>query len=82
MITEFLVMPGERTKRLDAFLVSHERGVSRSSLQRLIVSGRIRVNEHMAKPGQKIKPGDRIAMDKPEPGPMMVNDQIVPLELL
>ena len=82
MITEFLVMSGERTKRLDAFLVSHERGVSRSSLQRLIVSGRIRVNEHIAKPGQKIKPGDRIAMDKSEPGPMMVNDEIVPLELL
>ncbi len=82
MITEFLVMPGERTKRLDAFLVSHERGVSRSSLQRLIVAGRIRVNEHIAKPSQKIKPGDRIAIDKPEPGPMMINDEIVQLERL
>lgn len=82
MITEFLVMPGERTKRLDAFLSSHERDISRSSLQRLIVAGRIRVNEHIAKPSQKIKPGDRIAMDKPEPGPMMINDERVPLELL
>ena len=82
MITEFHVMAGERAKRLDAFLVSHERGVSRSSLQRLIVAGRIRVNARIAKPGQKIKPGDRIAIDKPEPGPLMVNDEIVPLELL
>jgi 23S rRNA pseudouridine1911/1915/1917 synthase len=82
MITEFHVMPGERAKRLDAFLVSHERGVSRSSLQRLILAGRIRVNAHIAKPSQKIKPGDRIAIDKPEPGPLMVNDKVVPLELL
>jgi 23S rRNA pseudouridine1911/1915/1917 synthase len=82
MITEFHVMAGERAKRLDAFLVSHERGVSRSSLQRLIMAGRIRVNAHIAKPSQKIKPGDRIAIDKPEPGPLMVNDKVVPLELL
>jgi len=82
MITQFVVAEGERSKRLDAFLVSHERKVSRSSLQRLIVAGRIRVNARIAKPSQKIKPGDRIAIDKPEPGPLMVNDERVPLELL
>jgi len=82
MITKFVVAEGERTKRLDAFLVSHERDISRSSLQRLIVAGRIQVNEHIVKPSLKIKPGDRIAIDKPEPGPMMLNDEIVPLELL
>ncbi len=82
MITEFLVMAGEKTKRLDAFLVSHERGISRSRLQRLIVAGRVRVNAHVTKPGQKIKPGDRITMDSPEPGPVMVNDREVPLEII
>jgi 23S rRNA pseudouridine1911/1915/1917 synthase len=82
MNAQFVVAEGERIKRLDAFLVSHERGVSRSSLQRLIVAGRIRVNARIAKPSQKIKPGDRISIDKPEPGPLLVNDEIVPLELL
>lgn len=82
MITEFIVAAGERIKRLDAFLVSHERGVSRSSLQRLIVAGRIRVNAHAAKSSQKIKPGDRITMDKPEPGPLLVNNETVSLEVL
>lgn len=82
MITEFLVMAGETPKRLDAFLVNHERGVSRSRLQRLIMAGRIRVNTLVTKPGQKIKPGDRITMDSPEPGPVMVNDCVVPLEIL
>jgi len=82
MITEFIVMSGERIKRLDAFLVSHERGISRSRLQRLIVTGRIRVNAHIAKPSQKIQPGDRITIDAPEPGPLMVNDEVVPLQVL
>ena len=36
----------------------------------------------LAKPSQKIKPGDQITMDRPEPGPLMVNDERVPLEIL
>ncbi len=82
MITEFVVATGEKSKRLDAFLVSHERKVSRSRLQRLIIAGRIRVNAQVTKPGQKIKPGDRITMDSPEPGPLMVANEIIPLNLL
>ena len=82
MITEFIVSAGERTKRLDAFLVSHERGVSRSTVQRLIMAGRIRVNSVVVKPSQKIKPGDEITLDKPEAGPLLVNNEPVPLDLL
>jgi 23S rRNA pseudouridine1911/1915/1917 synthase len=76
------VAEGERSKRLDAFLVSHERRVSRSSLQRLILAGRIRVNADVVKPSQKIKPGDRITIDKPEPGPLIVDNKPVSLEFL
>ena len=82
MITEFVVNAGEKIKRLDTFLVSHERRVSRSSLQRLIVAGRIRVNANVVKSSHKIKPGDRITMDTPEPGPLLLNNEIVSLEVL
>jgi 23S rRNA pseudouridine1911/1915/1917 synthase len=82
MNTEFIVAAGERVKRLDAFLVSHERGVSRSRVQQLILAGRVRVNADVAKPSQKVKPGDRISLDKPEPGPLIVNHNPVPLEVL
>lgn len=82
MITEFLVTTGEARKRLDQFLVHREPDVSRSGLQRLIESGRIRVNAQVAKPGQKIKPGDRITMDTPEPGPLLVDGEQVPLEVV
>ena len=82
MITEFVVAEGERTKRLDAFLVSHERKVSRTGLQRLITAGRIRVNADVVKSSRKIKPGDRITIDQPEPGPLLVDNEPVPLEIL
>ncbi len=82
MITEFIVSAGERVKRLDAFLVSRERKVSRSSLQRLIRAGRIRVNTAVVKPNQKIKPGDRISMDSPEAGPLLLNNKPIPLDIL
>jgi 23S rRNA pseudouridine1911/1915/1917 synthase len=82
MITEFIVTAGEKRKRLDHFLVHREREISRSSLQRLIESGRIRVNARTTKPGQRIKSGDRITMDTPQPGQLLVNGEIAPLEVL
>ena len=82
MITEFVITEGEKRKRLDQFLVHREPEVSRSSLQRLIELGRIRVNAQKAKPGQKVKPGDRITMDRPEPGPMVLNGQALSLQIL
>lgn len=82
MITEFVITGGETRKRLDQFLVNRERDVSRSGLQRLIERGRIRVNAQVVKPSQKIKPGDRITMDTPQPGALLVKGKTVPLEIL
>lgn len=82
MITEFLVSSGEKAKRLDQFLVHREPDISRSRLQRLIELGRIRVNEAVAKPSQKIKPGDRITMDSPQPEELERDGETVALEIL
>lgn len=82
MITEFIVTAGETRKRLDQFLVNRERDMSRSRLQRLIELGRIRVNARMVKPSHTIKPGDHITMDVPQPGPLLVDGKVMPLEIL
>jgi 23S rRNA pseudouridine1911/1915/1917 synthase len=82
MITEFVVTAGEMRKRLDQFLVHRERDISRSGLQRLIELGRIMVNARVVKPSHNIKPGDRITIDTPQPGPLLVNGEAVPLEIL
>ena len=82
MITEFLITAGEQPKRLDVFLVNRERDMSRSALQRLIELGRIRINDQVVKPSQKIKPGDRITMDVPKPEPLELKGEAIPLEVL
>ena len=82
MITEFVVTSGEQSKRLDIFLVNRERDISRSALQRLIEDGRIRINDQVVKPSQKIKPGDRITMDVPKPEPLGLKGEALPLEIL
>lgn len=82
MITEFLVTAGEKAKRLDRFLVCREPNISRSRLQRLIELGRIRLNEQRVKPSHTIQPGDRITMDVPEAGPLELQGEPIPLEIL
>ncbi len=82
MITEFVVTSGEQPKRLDIFLVNRERDISRSALQRLIELGRIRINNQVVKPSQKVKPGDKITMDVPKPEPLQLKKEAIPLEIL
>ena len=82
MITEFVVTSGEQPKRLDVFLVNRERDLSRSALQRLIETGRIRINDLIVKPSQKIRPGDRITMDVPKPEPLALRGEAISLEVL
>ena len=82
MITEFLVTSGEQPKRLDVFLVNRERDMSRSRLQRLIELGRIRINDQVVRPSQKIKPGDKITMDVPKAEPLALQGEAIPLEVL
>ncbi len=82
MITEFLVTAGEQPKRLDVFLVNRERSISRSALQRLIELGRIRINDHVVKASHKIKPGDIITMDIPQPEPLALKGEAIPLDVL
>lgn len=82
MITEFVITSGEQPKRLDVFLVSRERDLSRSALQRLIETGRIRINDLVVKPSQKIRPGDRITMDVPKPEPLALRGEAISLDVL
>ena len=82
MITEFTITAGEQPKRLDVFLVNRERDMSRSALQRLIELGRIRLNDQVVRPSQKIKPGDKITMDGPKAEPLELLGEAIPLEML
>lgn len=82
MQTEFLISAGEQPKRLDLFLVNREPKLSRAAVQRMIAAGWVRVNNHPAKPSQKIKPGDVVNLDSPKPAPLRIDGQLAPLDIL
>jgi 23S rRNA pseudouridine1911/1915/1917 synthase len=82
MITEFVITSGETRKRLDVFLCHREPDISRTGIQRLIELGRIRLNTSAVKPSHIIKPGDRITMDTPQPEPLTIDGETLPLDIL
>lgn len=82
MQTEFVISAGEQPKRLDVFLVHREPRLSRAALQRMITAGWVRVNDQLARPSQRIKPGDVIKFDSPKPAPLLVDGEPRPLEIL
>lgn len=71
--------PGER---LDAYLHQQLPHVSRGTLQRLIESGHIRVNDRHAKVTQEPRVGDRIDVSWPPPTPAEALPQDIPLDIM
>ncbi|MBN2034707.1 MAG: RluA family pseudouridine synthase [Deltaproteobacteria bacterium] len=61
----FRVNRDEKDGRLDQFLTSHEKNLTRSRAQALIRGGYVRVNEGAAKPSYRLKTGDCIALSIP-----------------
>src|SRR5437867_13436190 len=82
MTRRVTVSAGETPKRLDVFLSTHTAGLSRAAAQRLIEQGVVTVNGRPAKPSLKIKPGDAIEWDVPQPTPLEIGGEPIPLEIL
>jgi 23S rRNA pseudouridine1911/1915/1917 synthase len=80
--TELLVTAGEGVKRLDLFLANRESLFSRAAIQRLIKEGRIRVNGEAVRASRKIRPGDRITVDVPQPLPLELKSEAISLDIL
>lgn len=82
MITEFVITAGETPKRLDMFLACRAPSMTRSAFRRLIKHGRIRVNAAVVKPSQRVQSGDHITMDVPPPGPLVLDEEVIQLDIL
>ncbi len=69
--------------RLDRFLLSAGLALSRSQIKRLIEEGRVVVGgARAAKPGQRLSPGDEIAVDVPPPAAVEAVPQAMDLTIL
>lgn len=77
------VGPDEGGQRLDSFLAQKLDGMSRSRIQALIKEGRVRwAAGVVAEPSWRVKPGEPLSLEIPEPEPARPAPEAVPLEVL
>ena len=80
MTTDLTVtQPGDR---LDRYLTERLPEHSRAEIQRWIREGDVLVNQHSAKPSQRLNPGDLISVAIPAPKPTTVEAEPIPLDIL
>mgnify|MGYP001183611396 CR=1 FL=1 len=79
---EIFFPPDRISERLDQFVASSVTELSRAAVHRLIESGDICVNGATAKPSFKLKEGDRIAINVPNPEASEAIPEDIPLEIL
>lgn len=68
--------------RLDLFISRQLDGETRTAVQRLIEAGNILVNGQIARPSTKLKGGEEIAIELPEPVEAEPQPEAIPLEVL
>lgn len=76
-------LPEDSGKRLDAWLAAHpELELTRSAVQLLIEQGQITKNNKSAKKNDKLQEGDAVQITVPEPQPLDVQSQNIPLDIV
>ena len=75
------VQPGD-SGRLDLYLTDHQPDLSRSRLQSLIKQGCVRINGGTSRASYLVQPGDVIWLDIPDPQPLEVKPEAIPLNVL
>lgn len=79
-----LLIPADASgQRLDRWLTSQFPQRSRSEIQRWIRDGRVRVDDNVAKPGQRLEAQQRVLVDAPpESTPTELHAEPIPLAIL
>lgn len=72
----------DERQRLDVYLSRHLPDFSRSRIQHLIEAGAIRVDDRSSRPSYRVRAGDCIAVDVPEPRPLEVAAETIPLAIV
>ena len=78
----FCPEPEDAGSRLDAFLALNLEGKTRSAVQKLMDQGKVLVNGKAGRKNDKVKPGDSIQVEIPEPEPLELLPQDIPLDIV
>lgn len=79
---EFVVEELEAKKRLDVYLTEKLKETSRSYIQKGIEEGWIKVNGKLSKPNYKVKKGDMVIAEIPEPKKYSIEPEPIPLDII
>lgn len=69
-------------ERLDVFVTENVEGVSRSMVQNLIKRSQVKVNDQPAKASYCLREGDRVSVEFPQPQPVEIAAQDIPLPII
>jgi len=72
----------DQGKRLDLFLSETDLHLSRSQAKKLIEEGSILLNNQKTKPSARLKSGDMVSGTLPEPQPLSLTPEAIPLAIL
>ena len=81
MDTREIVVESGAGGRLDIYIAGRVPELSRSYIQKLIVSGHVLVNDAQQRPGYKLQPGDRISLTIPPAEPTEIAAEEIPLDI-
>jgi len=76
------VMEEMEGERLDIFVAENVEGLSRVAVQSLIKAGKITLNGQPVKASYHIRPGDEVMIDIPQPQPVEIIAQDIPLPII
>ena len=79
---EYKIGEEEKNIRLDKVITNIDNNISRTSVQRLIEEGKIRVNKKQEKPSYKVLEGDIIEIEKEEPKEIDLKPQEIPIDII
>ncbi len=78
---EFEIDPVCEKQRLDVYLTEVQADISRNFVKKLIDDGRVLVNQQRVKANYRVKCGDRVELDIPEPTALEVTAEDIPLNI-
>ena len=77
-----VVNPADSGQRLDVFITNQIEGLSRSRSTNLILAEAVKVNGEFKKAGYRVSSGDRITGSIPEPEPVDIFPEAIPLNII
>lgn len=81
-VFDWVVPESKQGTRLDLFLLSTDRFVSRHQVQKLIENGRVRVNGLEAKASYRLRARQAVRVEVPPPAPSQTPAESIPLDVL